>query len=151
MGARVGSRHLTKRLNVEFVINRFDFSEGSLSTVLTDMQGLGMEGNLLYNFVSQTRIKLFIGAGLQTSRLVYKHTTGPNATATFSSRRSETPLLQLDKNDSGSYTMIRPGLTLLAGMKIQLVKNYFFTLEPVLLPPPGPVLNTVRMGLEFRF
>lgn len=83
--------------------------------------------------------------------MVYQYTTGPNATASFHKRNSETPVLELDENSSGSHNAIGPGVTLLVGMKLRIIDNYYLNIEPVLLPPPGPVLNTLRIGFEARF
>ncbi len=147
----VWSRQFSKRVNLEIVANHFDFSEGRPSKVLNHTHGWGIESNILYHFVNQRRIKFFLGAGLQASRLVYEYTTGSNTTATFHVRNSDTPILTLDENSSGSYSIASPGVTLLAGTKILIAKHYYLTIEPVLLPPPGPVLNTVRIGFEVRF
>lgn len=145
------SRQLSNRVGVEFVINHFDFSEGDRSTVLTETFGWGAESNFIYNYINRRKVKFYIGGGLQISRLVYQFTTGPNSTVTSRKRNSATAMLQLDENSSGSYNSITPGVTLLIGMKLKIVDNYYLNIEPVLLPPPGPVLNTLRIGFEARF
>jgi hypothetical protein len=145
------SRQLSHRVGIEIVIIHFDISEGDRSTVFNETFGWGAESNIIYHFINKQRVKFYVGGGLQISRLVYQTTTGPNAKATFRKRNSDTPILQLDENSSGSYNSVAPGVTLLAGMKLKIVDNYYLNIEPVLLPPPGPVLNTLRIGFEARF
>lgn len=145
------SRQLSKRVGLEIVINHFDFSEGNKSTIINKTYGWGAESNIVYNFINKQRVKFYIGGGLQVSRLVYQHTTGPSSTASFRKQNSKTPLLELEENSTGSYNSIAPGVTLLVGMKLRIIDNYYLNIEPVLLPPPGPVLNTLRIGFEARF
>ena len=147
----VWSRQLSKRVGLEMVINHFNFSEGDRDKVLTETYGWGAESNIVYNFINKERIKFYLGGGLQISRLVHQHTTGPNSTLSYRKRNSELPIFELEENSIGSYSSLTPGVTLLVGMKLKIIDNYYLNIEPVLLPPPGPVLNTLRIGFEARF